>query len=87
MVVNRFTQSVHLFSVNTTFIAAQVAEILFKEFFRLHGLPKSIVSDIDNKYLSAFWKELFKMVGMNLTPRTSYHPQTNGQTERLNQLL
>ena len=59
----------------------------FKEVFRLHGLPKSIASDRDNIFLSAFWQELFKMVGTNLTPSTSYHPQTDGKTGRVNQWL
>ena len=62
-------------------------ELFFKEVFRLHGLPKSIVSDKDSIFFSAFWQELFKMVGTNLTPSTIYHPQTDGQIERANQCL
>ena len=54
VVVDRITKFAHLFSVTTTFIAAQVAELFFKEVFRLHGLPKSIVSDKDSRFLSAF---------------------------------
>ena len=87
VVVDRRTKFAHLFVVNTTFTSTQVAELFFKEFFRLHGLPKSIVSDRDNIFLSAFWQELFKMVGKNLTPNTIYHPQTDVQTERVNQWL
>ena len=85
MVVDRLTKFAHLFVVTTTFTTAKVAELFFKEVFRLHGLPKSIVSDRDNKFLSAFSQELFKMVGTNLTPSTSYHPKTDGQIERVNQ--
>ena len=62
-----------------------MVEIFFKEFFILHGISKIIVSDRDSIFFSAFWQELFKMVGTNLTPSTSYHPQTDGQTERGNQ--
>ena len=64
-----------------------MTELFFKEVFRLHGLPKSIVSDKDSRVFSAFWKELFKMVGTNLKPSTSYHPQTDGKIERVNQWL
>ena len=53
----------------------------------MHELPKSIVSDRDNIFFCSFWKELFKMVGKNLTPSIRHHPQTDGQTERVNQWL
>ena len=80
VVVDRITKFYYLFVVTTNFTTAQVAELCFKEVFRLHGLPKSIVSDRENRFFSAFWEELFKMAGKNLTPNTSYHPQTDGQT-------
>ena len=55
VVVDRITKFSHFFVVTTTFIAAKVVELLFKEVFRLHGLPyKSIVSDRDNRFFSAF---------------------------------
>ena len=63
VVVDRLTKFSHLFSVTSSFIAAQVADILFKEIFRLHRLPKSIVSDRDGRFMSAFWQELFILVG------------------------
>ena len=78
MVEDRLTKFSHLFYITTTFTTIQVVELFFKEFFRLHGLPKSIVSDKDNIFFSAFWQELFKIVGTNLTPITIYHPQTYG---------
>ena len=58
-----------------------------KDIFRLHGLPKAIMSDRDNKFTSNFWKGLFAYLGTKLKFRTSYHPQTNGYTERVNQVL
>jgi hypothetical protein len=61
-----------------------VVELFFREIFRLHVLPKTIVSDRDSRFMSTFWKELFRIVGTNLTPSTSYHPQTDGQTEIVN---
>ena len=87
VVVDRLTKFAHSFVVSTTFIVAQVVELFFKEVFILHGLPKSIVSDRDSIFFSAFWKELFKMVGTDLTPITRYHPQIDGQTGRANQWL
>lgn len=56
-----------------------MADLFIKEFLRIHGLPKTIVSDRDNRFLSMFWQELFCLIGTKLTPSTSYHPQTNGQ--------
>ena len=63
MVVYRITKFSHLFDITTTFNVAQVADLFCKEVFRLHGLPRRIVSDRDIIFLSAFWQELFKMVG------------------------
>jgi hypothetical protein len=50
----------------------------------LHGLPKTIISDRDRRFMITFWKELFRLVGIALTPSTNYHPQTDGQTEIVN---
>ena len=68
-------------------MASQVAELFFREIFRLHGLPKTIVSDRDNRFMWDFWQELFRLVGTKLTPSMSYHPQTDGQTEIVNKWL
>ena len=87
VVVDRLTKFSHLFFITRKFIGTQVAELLFQVVFRFHGLPKTIVSDRDRRFLSAFWKELFKTMGTNLNPNTSYHPQTYGQIEMVNQWL
>ena len=87
MVVDRLSNFSHLFSITSSFSAAQVADLFFKEIFRLHGIPKSILSDRDSRFMGAFWKEIFRLVGTQLTPSTIYHPQTNGKIERVNQWL
>jgi hypothetical protein len=53
----------------------------------LHGLPKTIVSDKDSRFMGGFWKELFRLVGTKLMPSTSYHPQADGQTDIVNKWL
>lgn len=84
VVVDRLTKYAHFFSITTTHIATQVANLFFCEVFKLHGLPRSIVSDRDSKFLSNFWQELFKLCRTELTSSTSYHPQTDGQTKIVN---
>jgi hypothetical protein len=84
VVVDRLTKYAHFFSIPSEYNASQVADLFFREVFRLHGLLRNIVSDRDNRFLSAFWQELFRLSGMELTPSTSYHPQTDGQTEIVN---
>jgi len=79
VVVDRLTKYAHFFSISAHYTTAQVAELFFREIFRLHGLPKTIVSDRDNRFMGRFWQELFRVVGTELTPSTSYHPQIDGQ--------
>ena len=58
VVVDRLKKNSHLFVVTSSFSVAQVADIFFKEIFRLHQLPKSIVSDRDSRFMGDFWKEI-----------------------------
>lgn len=64
-----------------------MAEVFAREVVRLHGIPKTIVSDRDPVFLSHFWTELFKLQGSTLSFSSSYHPQTDGQTEVTNRSL
>jgi hypothetical protein len=81
VVVDRLIKFAHLFSIETDYSASQVAKLFFREIFKLHGLPKTIVSDRDIKFTSTFWQDLFRLVAMALTSSTTYHPQTDGQRE------
>ena len=63
------------------------ADIYMKEVFRLHGVPKEIVSNIDPKFTSNFWKGLFKGFGTNLNLSTMYHPESDRKTERTNMII
>jgi hypothetical protein len=84
VVVDHLSKFSHFYSITMEFSAYQVEELFFKEVFRLHGLPKTIVSDKENKFKSIFWKELFRLVGAELNPKTSYHLQTEGKIEIVN---
>jgi hypothetical protein len=64
-----------------------LAKVFAKEVWRLHGLPSDIVSDRDTRFTSRFWQELTKHLGIKLSMSTAFHPQTDGQTERVNEVL
>ena len=63
------------------------AELYFNQIVRLHGVPRTIISDRGPQFTAHFWEQLHKMIGTNLVRSSAYHPQTSGQTERVNQIL
>jgi hypothetical protein len=87
VVVDKFSKFAHFIALKHPFTAQSVAQLFLDNVFRLHGLPKSIISDRDKIFTSTFWKTLFKATGTTLCLSSSYHPQTDGQTERVNQCL
>jgi hypothetical protein len=84
VVVGKLTKAAHFIPLKTTHKATNVADIFMREIARLHGIPKTIVSDQDPKFTSKFWKGLFKGFGTNLNFSTAYHPEFDGQTEQVN---
>jgi hypothetical protein len=79
VVLDRLETFSHLFPIPLKYSAYQVEDIFFREVFRLHGLPRYIVSERDNIFVSAFWKEFFRLSGIELTPIRNYHPWMNGK--------
>jgi hypothetical protein len=77
----------HFLPCKQTVTAPQVAKLLWREVVRLHGVPSGIVSDRDPRFTSHFWQELWKLLATKLPMSTAYHPQTDGQTERMNRLM
>ena len=86
-VVEKLTKEAHFIPVNSTHKTCDIANIFMKEIFRLHGLPKTIVSNRDPKFTSNFWKRMFAYLGTKLNFITAYHPSIDGQIERVNQVL
>ena len=87
VVVDKLSKETHSIHVKTTHKTAHIADIFMKEIFWLHGIPKVITSDRDHKFTGNFWKSLFKGLDTKLNFSIAYHPQTDGQIERVNQVL
>ena len=86
VVVDRMSKMVHLLATQNDVTAMKVAQLYQDRIFCLHGLPDDIVSDRDSKFTSAFWKQLQKLLGTQINMSTAFHPQTDGQTERMNSI-
>ncbi|WVZ76109.1 hypothetical protein U9M48_024111 [Paspalum notatum var. saurae] len=87
VVVDRLTKVAHFIPVKTTYSGAKLAELYMSRIVCLHGVPKKIVSDRGTQFTSHFWKRLHESMDTRLNFSSAYHPQTDGQTERTNQIL
>ncbi|POM77301.1 DNA/RNA polymerase [Phytophthora palmivora] len=81
------SKMLHLAPVRDKVTGKQAAQLFLDSVLRYHGLPETIVSDRDPRFTGAFWDTLFQLVGTKLTMSTADHPQTDGQTERVNRVL
>jgi transposase InsO family protein len=87
VVVDKFSRFAHFIPLSHPFSASTVATAFFDNVYKLHGSPEKIISDRDKLLNSQFWQQLFSLTGTELSMSSSYHPQTDGQTERVNQCL
>jgi transposase InsO family protein len=87
VIVDRLTKVTHFIPIKTTYSESQLKELYMSRIVCLHGVPKKIVSDRGTHFTSKFWKRLHETLDTQLRFSSAYHPQTDGQTERVNQIL
>ena len=78
---------VEIIPSHTTYKAQDIAELMFENVYKHHGLPKTIISDRDVLFTSTFWGHLNSLIGVRLKMSSAYHPQTDSATERANRTI
>ncbi|GJP81305.1 hypothetical protein CLOP_g11465 [Closterium sp. NIES-67] len=87
VVIDKFSKMGHFIPTHTTARTKETAQLFVRYIISQHGIPTTLISDRDPKFTSKFWKELMSLLGTKLAMSSAYHPQTDGQTERLNQIV
>jgi hypothetical protein len=87
IIVDRLTKVAHFIPVKMIYLGAKLAELYMSWIMCLHGVPKKIMSDRGSQFTSKFWEKLHASMETKLNFSSIYHPQTDGQTERTNQIL
>ena len=87
VIVDRLTKRAHFIPINNQFSSKDMAQLLYDRIYSLHGLPLQIISDRGVQYSAELFQEWYKLLGIESTMSTAYHPQTDRQTERVNQIL
>ena len=87
VLVDKFSKTAHFIPFKLTHKEVHIFNIFLKNIFRLHGIPKAIISDRDTKFTKNFWRSLFSRLETHLNFSTSYHPQIDRKIERINQIV
>jgi transposase InsO family protein len=87
VVVDKLTKYAHFIPLSHPFAAKTIVQIFIDNVFKLHGLPLAIITDRDRVFTSQLWQDLLKSLNVKLRFGSAYHPQTDGQSERVNQCL
>ncbi|GJP71846.1 hypothetical protein CLOP_g2635 [Closterium sp. NIES-67] len=87
VVIDKFSKMGHFIPTHTTARTEETAQLFVRYIISQHGIPTTLISDRDPKFTSKFWKELMSLLGTKLAMSSAYHPQTDEQTERLNQIV
>jgi hypothetical protein len=87
VIIDRLTKFTHFIPVHTFYRAEKYVELYISRILCLHGVPKTIISNRGPQFVAHFWEQLHASLGMHLIHSSAYHPQTDGQTERVNQIL
>ena len=87
VVIDKLTKVAHFLPIKESITAAQLAELYTSRIVSLHSIPQVISSDHGSIFTSKFWDSFQKAMGTNIRFSTAFHPQTNGQVERVNQIL
>jgi hypothetical protein len=87
VIVDKLTKVVDFIPVETTYTGARLVELYMSRIVCLHGVPKKIVSHRGTQLMSHFWEKLHESLYTKLNFSSMYHPQTDGQTERINQII
>lgn len=87
VVVDKLTKYCHSIAIFHPYTATTIAQTILDNVIKLHEVPSATISDRDPVFVSFFWQELFKSLGTKIKLSTAYHPQTDGETERVNQCI
>jgi hypothetical protein len=87
VIIDQLTKSAHFFPAHTFYRAERYTELYISRIMCLHGVPKTIISDWGPQFIARFWEQLNDSLGTHLIHNSAYHPQTDGQTKRVNQIL
>jgi transposase InsO family protein len=87
VIIDLLMAMVHLVPSRTTYMAKDIAELMFAKVYKYHGIPKAIISDQDVLFISNSWTHLNKLIGVQQKMSSAYHPQMDGATEQANRMI